>query len=193
VFTGAMLWAIFMDACSAPMQQVNAARGVLAKLNFPREALIVSGLYQTLFNAAIKVGLMLAALLLIGIKPGWSLLLFPLGVASLLLVGTTLGLFITPVGMLYGDVGRAMPLLMQFLMYITPVVFPMPKEGWAAALFALNPMTPLILTARDWLTGKDPTLLGYYIAMNLLAVLLLLAVWVVYRLAMPILNERIGG
>ena len=166
---------------------------MLAKLNFPREALIVSGLYQTLFNAAIKVGLMLAALLLIGIKPGWSLLLFPLGVASLLLVGTTLGLFITPVGMLYGDVGRAMPLLMQFLMYITPVVFPMPKEGWAAALFALNPMTPLILTARDWLTGKDPTLLGYYIAMNLLAVLLLLAVWVVYRLAMPILNERIGG
>lgn len=41
VFTGTMLWAILMDAMNAPLQQINAARGMLAKLNFPREALIV--------------------------------------------------------------------------------------------------------------------------------------------------------
>ena len=28
---------------------------MLAKLNFPREALVVSGIYQTLFNAGIKI------------------------------------------------------------------------------------------------------------------------------------------
>jgi lipopolysaccharide transport system permease protein len=193
VFTGTMLWAIFMDAASAPLQQLNAARGMLAKLNFPREALIVSGIYQTLFNAAIKVALMLAALLLIGINPRWSLLLFPLGIASLLLVGTTVGLFVTPVGVLYGDIGRAMPLLMQFLMYVTPVVFPMPNEGWAATLFTINPTTPLILTARDWLTGQTPTLLGYFLVVNLLAIAMLLFVWMMYRVAMPILIERMGG
>ena len=38
VFTGTMLWAIFMDALNAPLQQANAARGMLSKLNFPREA-----------------------------------------------------------------------------------------------------------------------------------------------------------
>ena len=50
VFTGTMLWAIFMDALNAPLQQAIAARPMLAKLNFPREALILSGIYQTLFN-----------------------------------------------------------------------------------------------------------------------------------------------
>ena len=39
VFTGTMLWAILLDAINAPLRQTNAARGMLAKLNFPREAL----------------------------------------------------------------------------------------------------------------------------------------------------------
>ena len=193
VFTGTMLWAILMDAMNAPLQQINAARGMLAKLNFPREALIVSGLYQALFNATIKIVLLLGALLIMGVYPGWSLLLFPLGVLSLVLIGTSIGLLILPVGMLYTDIGRALPLLMQFLMYVTPVVFPMPKEGWAANLFRINPLTPIILTTRDWLTNFPPEFLGYFVLVNVIAILLLLFVWVIYRLSMPILIERMSS
>ena len=193
VFTGTMLWAILMDAMNAPLQQINAARGMLAKLNFPREALIVSGIYQALFNATIKIVLLLGALLILGIYPGWSLLLFPLGVLSLVLIGTSIGLLILPVGMLYTDIGRALQLLMQFLMYVTPVVFPMPKEGWAANLFRINPLTPIILTTRDWLTNFPPEFLGYFVLVNVIAILLLLFVWVIYRLSMPILIERMSS
>jgi lipopolysaccharide transport system permease protein len=193
VFTGTMLWAILMDAMNAPLQQTNQARGMLAKLNFPREALLVSGIYQTLFNAGIKIALLLGALLVMGINPGWGLLLFPLGLLSLILVGTAIGLLITPVGMLYTDIGRALPLLMQFLMYLTPVVFPMPREGWVATLFEINPLTPVILTSRDWLTGFSPEFLGYFLAVNGAALGLLLLVWVAYRLAMPILIERMSA
>ena len=193
VFTGTMLWAIFMDALNAPLQQANAAKAMLAKLNFPREALIVSGIYQTMFNASIKIVLLFGALLFMGIKPSSSLLLFPFGIVSLILVGTSLGLLVTPVGMLYTDIGRALPLLMQFLMYVTPVVFPMPKEGLASVLFSSNPLTPIILTTRDWLTGVSPEYLGYFVLVNLAAVVLLLLVWVIFRLAMPILIERMSA
>lgn len=193
VFTGTMLWAVFMDALNAPLGQVSASRGMLAKLNFPREALVVSGIYQTLFNAAIKILLVLGAVFILGVKPGWALLLFPLGLCSLVLVGTAFGLLITPVGMLYTDVGRALPLLLQFLMYISPVVFPMPKTGLASTLFNLNPLTPLILTTRDWLTGFAPDCLGAFALVNLAAMVLLLVVWAVYRLAMPIVIERMSS
>jgi len=192
-FTGTMLWAIFMEALNAPLQQVNAARGMLAKLNFPREALIVSGLYQVLFNAAIKLVLLLCVLFLFGITPGWGVILFPLGVVSLLLVGTAVGLLITPVGLLYTDVGRALPLLMQFLMFVSPVVFPVPETGWAATLFHLNPLTPVILAGRGWLTGASPAALDGFLLVNSVAFLLLLSVWAVYRVAMPILIERMSA
>jgi lipopolysaccharide transport system permease protein len=193
VFVGTMLWAIFMDAMNAPLQITTVAKPMLAKINFARESLVLAGIYQALFNAAIKVALILAALVFMGIQPGWSLLLFPFGILSLILVGTAIGLVLTPVGILYTDVGRAMPLLTQFLMYVTPVVFPMPKAGWTAMLFQFNPLTPLILTSRDWITGQPSTTLGYFLAVNLATLALLLVFWAIYRLAMPILIERMSA
>ena len=193
VFTGTMLWAILMDALNAPIQKITASKSMLVKISFPREALVLAGIYQTIVNALIKVALLLIALLTMGINPGWSALLFPIGLFSLILVGTVIGLAITPVGLLYTDVGKAIPLLMQFLMYITPVVFAMPKEGLSATLFQVNPLTPLILTARDWLTGFTPTYLGYFVGVNVFAIILLSIFWVVFRLAMPILIERMGS
>ena len=182
-----------MDAVNAPLQQTIAARPMLAKINFPREALVLSGIYQTLFNAGIKLTVLMAALLIMGVTPGWGLLLFPLAVLSLILAGTALGLLITPVGLLYTDIGKGLPILLQFLMYLTPVVFPMPQAGWAATLFQLNPLTPLILTARDLLTGFTPEHLSAFLIVNAAMLLLLSLVWVVYRAAMPILIERMSA
>jgi len=193
VFTGALLWAILMDAVNAPLQQAIAARPMLAKLNFPREALIVSGIYQTLFNALIKIALLAVILLVYGVNPGWGVLPFAVGLASLILVGTALGLLVTPVGLLYMDVGRVLPLLMQFLMFVTPVVYPVPAAGAARGLILANPLTPVILACRDWLTGATPEHLAYFVLVNLAALALLVVVWVVYRLAMPILIERMSA
>ena len=129
VFTGTMLWAIFMDAVNGPLQQTIAAKPMLAKINFPREALVVSGIYQTLFNGAIKIVVLLATLLVVGIYPGWTLICFPIGILSLILAGTALGLLITPVGMLYTDVGKSLPLLLQFLMYVLQWFSPCPHPA----------------------------------------------------------------
>ena len=188
-----MLWAVLMDALNAPLQTLTASKNMLAKINFPRESLIVAGIYKTLVNALIKVVLLLVALIVMGIYPGWGILLFPVGLLSLILVGTVVGLALTPIGLLYTDVGKAVPLLMQFLMYLTPVVFAMPKEGLTATLFQLNPLTPLILTSRDWLTGFSPEHLGYFVFVNVISIIFLLVFWIVFRLAMPILIERMGS
>lgn len=192
-FSGTILWAIFLEAMNAPLQQTNAARGMLSKLNFPREALVVSGIYQTLFNSGIRVALLACGLIAAGLNPGWGVLLFPVGVLSLILVGTAIGLLLTPVGMLYTDVGRGIAVLMQFAMFLTPVVFPMPHQGWVATVFKINPLTPLILTARDWLTGSSPEYLGYFLGVNAFILTLLLVVWIAYRLAMPIIIERMSS
>jgi lipopolysaccharide transport system permease protein len=193
VFTGTMLWAIFMDAVNGPLQQTISAKPMLAKINFPREALVLSGIYQTLFNAGIKVLVLIIALIFLGVMPDWRIVFFPLALLSLILAGTALGLVITPVGVLYTDVGKGLPLLMQFFMYITPVVFPMPKIGWAATLFQLNPLTPLIQTARDLLTGFTVEHIEAFITVNVFMLVLLSVMWVVYRAAMPILIERMSA
>jgi hypothetical protein len=74
-----------------------------------------------------------------------------------------------------------------------PCGFPMPKAGIAATIYSINPLTPIILTARDWLTGLPTTIFPGIYHVNILALILLTAVWIVFRLAMPILIERMSS
>ena len=193
VFTGAMVWSIFTDAINAPLQQTLAAKSMLVKINFPREALVVAGLYQTMFNAAIKIVLMLGVLTAYGHSPGLSVLGLPLAVAALMLAGTALGLLLTPIGVLYSDIGRALPLLTQFLIFVTPVAYSIPAKGWAAQVMEGNPLTPLVEFARDCILSTDAASLKQFLLVNAGALFVLLIVWLVYRIAMPILIERMGN
>jgi lipopolysaccharide transport system permease protein len=192
VISGTILWSIFMDAVNAPLQQTLAARPILAKINFPREALVLSGILQTLFNACIKTVVLLVALVLLGVNITSQGVLFPIAGLSLVLVGTAIGLLLTPIGVLYSDVGKGLPVLLQFLMYTAPVVFPVPDSGPAATLLRLNPLTPLIEIARNLLTGQAVEQWLAFVLVNVVVGVLLVILWMTYRVAMPILIERMG-
>ena len=193
VFSGTLLWAIFMEALAAPLQRTNGARGMLARINFPKESIILSGIYQVAFNGAIKVALLIAGLLILGVYPDWTVVFFPLSFISLILIGTSIGLLITPIGLLYTDIGRALPMAMQFIMYITPVIFPMPKTGWVEQIFLLNPLSSIILTSRNLLTGGELEYLLPFFIINIVFFVLLLIAWIIYRAAMPVLVERMSA
>lgn len=193
VFSGTMLWQIFTESLSSPLNQITTSRSMLAKLNFPREALILSGAIKVAFNGLVKSAVLLPVLLFLGVFPDHHLLLLPLALLALLLVGFSVGLVIAPLGALYADVGRFIPLVTQLLMYLTPVVFALPSEGLMARLFLLNPLTPVVLTARAWLTGQPAAMLPYFGGVAMAALVLLFFGWVLYRITMPVLIERMSS
>jgi lipopolysaccharide transport system permease protein len=56
-----------------------------------------------------------------------------------------------------------------------------------------NPVSPLIVATRDWITvGTTAHLPGFLIVVSL-TLLCLFAGWILYRLALPHLIERIGN
>lgn len=161
-FTGTLLWSIMTEAINSPTTSTNSARGILSKINFPKEALIISGIYKLLFNSSIKIVLLVVLVFLFGIGFHWSLLLLPFVILGALLFGTTIGLFLTPISMLYKDVGKVVGMGFSFLMYITPVVYAVPDEGLMRTVMEINPFTPILLTSRDLITGASPEYLTYY-------------------------------
>jgi lipopolysaccharide transport system permease protein len=193
VFTGTMIWSIFIESMQAPINKVSANKSMIAKVNFPREALVMSAIYQSLFNGFIKMIILVVALAFMGYFGGFTILLFPLALLSMVVAGTALGLILTPIGTLYTDISKGLPLIMQFLMYTTPVIYAIPKEGLAADLIRANPLTPLVTTARDWLTGQTPEFLIPYLWVSLASLALLLVMMVFVRLAVPILVERMNA
>jgi lipopolysaccharide transport system permease protein len=194
VFTGTMIWSILTESLQGPLQKITSNKGLLSKINFPREALILSSIYQSISNAGIKMLLMVLGMLGLGynfLDP--TFLLFPVGIFSLILAGTAIGVLLIPIGLLYNDIIKGLPIVMQFLMYLSPVVFATPKTGWISDFVAYNPFTSLILNSRAWITGNPTVFLQNFIEVNLGLLILLFIGWVIYRAAMPILIERMSS
>lgn len=189
-FTGTLLWSILTESINAPSQNTNMAKGLLTKINFPKEALIVSGIYKLLFNSLVKIILLVIFVFLFGIGFHWSLLLLPFAFLGAVLFGTMLGLILTPLGMLYKDIGRITGFGISFLMYATPVVYPIPDSGPMKTIMEINPLTPIILTGRDLVTGISPDHLFYFLAVMLVCLPILILALVFYRISIPIIVER---
>ncbi len=193
VFTGTMIWAMFLESLQSPINLTTQNKSVLAKVNFPREAIIMSAIYQSLINASIKAIILVIALAFLGYFGGFTLLLFPFAMISMVLVGTTIGLMLTPISTLYTDISKGLPLIMQFLMYFAPVIYAIPKEGKLRDIIMANPLTPLIVTARDWITGSATEFLPEFLIINVVNIILLAFMFIAYRLALPILIERMNA
>jgi lipopolysaccharide transport system permease protein len=193
VFCGTLLWSTLKDSINMPLTATNGAKGIMSKINFPKEALILSGVYKQLFNSLFKFILMVVLLIFYQVVPSWSLLLFPLTFLILILVGVSFGLLITPIGMLYTDVAKAISMFMGFVMYLTPVVYVIPKEGFLKVLMELNPLTPLLEVNRSLLLGMDIAFLNYFMGLFLIMVPVFLIALAIYRVSIPVIVERFSA
>jgi lipopolysaccharide transport system permease protein len=188
-----IIWQVFVDALNAPLRAVSAARPMLTRINLPHEAILMSALLQVGFGFLVRLVLLLGVLLWFRITPPPTAILFPLGILALVLVGFVLGLLITPLGVLYGDVQQGLPIATTGLMFLTPVLYPMPQGGIAGMIVSLNPVTPLITTTRDWLITGSAEQISAFAVVTGAALACLLVGWVVLRIAMPHLIARIGN
>ncbi len=193
VFCGTILFQTFLESLNAPAQAVNAGKGMLAKLNFPREALLLNAFYSLLFNLAFKLIALVIIALAMRFSFGWSLLLFPVGIMGAILLGFSIGVLLIPFQMLYTDFGRMIALSGQVLLYLTPVVYPMPASGILHVINQFNPITYVVNTPRAWFTAQDPGSLLPFLAVCGFSLLILFLGWVLYRITMPIIIERVGA
>lgn len=192
--SGTLIWSIITESINSPMQSTNGARSILTKINFPKEALIISGIYKLLFNTSIKLVLLLLFVLIYGVGFSWTLLLVPLAVFGAVIIGTTIGLFFTPIGLLYKDINKIITFGLQFLMYVTPVVYALPKEdGLLKTLMTYNPLTAIILTTRDFVVGTVSAYGYQFLIVIACCVPLLLIGLAMYRLSIPIIVERLSA
>lgn len=191
VLTGTLFWQVFAEALNSPLQQLTAARDIVSKTRLPHEALLLAGLIEVLFNFAVRLLITLPVLAWYQSPWHWTILLVPLGVLLLLLAGLTIGLLLTPVGLLYRDVSRGLGIAIGFWFFLTPVIYPPPVKWPASLLVILNPVTPLLITTRDWLiSGTVAPASGFAIVVGLSLGILVFG-WLSYKLAMPHIIARL--
>jgi lipopolysaccharide transport system permease protein len=193
VILGTTIWNIFAETIQSPITSVNSGRAIISKINFPKEALLMKGLYTALFNLAIKMMPVIAILLVYQVTPSWNLLLFPLYIVALMIFAFAIGLIMTPLGLIYTDISKVLITGIPFLMYLTPVVYAVPKVGVFKFLFNLNPLTYVINDTRNTLVGVETNSLLFTISLTVISFIVLLIGLVIFRKSMPIVIEKIAG
>ena len=118
--------------------------------------------------------------------------MFPLGILGILLLGLAIGILLIPLGSLYGDVSRFITFALGFLMYLTPVVYPVPKEGWASTLVHLNPATYLLGTTREWLSFGESVYATQFLILSGISIILIGLGLIILKIVMPHLVARMG-
>lgn len=191
VLTGTLLWQVFAEALNCPLQQITSSRDIVTKTKIPHEALLLAGLLEILFNFAVRLIATLPALIWYKSPWSWTILFAPFGVLMLLLVGLTIGLLVTPIGLLYQDVSRGLGIVIGFWFFLTPVIYPPPVHWPASLLVTLNPVTPLLITTRNWLTLGTVTPATGFTLVICLSLFFLVIGWLTYKLAKPHLIARL--
>jgi lipopolysaccharide transport system permease protein len=193
VLFSTMLWQTFVDALNGPIQAVTGAKGLMAKIKFPREAIVLSKLGQVFFNFGVKLILVVLVFLLFRISVPWTVILAPVALIHLVLFGTAVGLLLAPLAGLYSDVARALGLIMNPWLLLTPVLYPPPSQGFFAAVVKLNPVTPLLVTTRELVTTGEVSMApGFWLVSGFTLVALCFG-WMLYRVALPYVVERVSS
>lgn len=195
VFTivGTTLWQVFSESINAPLKSVMASKAMLAKINFPREALIISAFYQTVFGFLIKSVIIVAVLILYPVNFKVGTLFAPIAILMLILFGLTIGLLLTPIGTLYRDISSGLTVMLQFWFFITPVVYPPPQTFPYSIVAVINPVSPLLIAARDLITKGVLTNTIPFIVVCFLTISGMFLAWLIFRVALPIIIERMSA
>jgi len=192
VMIGTLLWQGFVDALNSPIKLITSSKSMLAKINFPHEALILAGMGEVIFNFLIRVVLVIIVFIWFKIPVPATIIFAPIGIAGLMILGFMIGVFLAPLGVLYQDVQRGLEIITRFWFFMTPVIYPLPTDSTAAFLTKLNPVTPLLVTSRELMTTGEVTQSTSFIIVTALSLAFTVTGWILYRLAKPHLIQRMS-
>ncbi|MBF0132132.1 MAG: ABC transporter permease [Magnetococcales bacterium] len=193
VMLGTLLWQIFTESVQAPLTLFESCVPIMIKINMPREAPILAAMGQVLFLAVLQLLIAFATMIYFGVVWHWTILLVPFLILVLILMGTAIGLFLVPIGALYKDIKEGMTVLLRLAFFVTPIVYPPPQSWPYSLIVSLNPVTSVLQSIRDVLAKGHMSDPQGFIMVSVVVVVVFLLALIYYRLAIPVILERLGA
>lgn len=165
-FSGLLLWNLFSSGLSNSANSMVDNANIIKKVYFPRliiplSSLLVSG-FDFLMGFIIFLGILLYYYFSV---PDFSFsllsfaLYFPLGFLLAILSACGLGTFLASLNVKYRDFRYVIPFLIQFLLFISPVIYPvsiLKDSPILEKIAAINPLTGALILGRAGLTAANP-------------------------------------
>jgi lipopolysaccharide transport system permease protein len=161
-FVGLMFWNLFSSGLNSSANSMVTNAEIIKKIYFPRLIIPFSGVLVALFDFLMTlipfIGLMLYYWITTDFMISWHILyLLPLSLLLTLITTVGLGCTIAAWNVKYRDFRYVVPFVIQFLLFVTPVIYPVTMFDnipFLKYILALNPMTGVMIMARNGFSSE---------------------------------------
>lgn len=186
-FAALMPWIFFQESASDGVTSVVGNTALIKKIYFPREIFPITAVGTKLIELGINCIILAGLMVWYGMLPTLYILWAPLIILYTVMAALVIGFFGAAVNVYYRDMGQALPVILNLLMYASPVIYPLrlvkdtllvqqAAGDWSHALYTIYTLNPLagIIDAfqRVVLYGTPPDVQAMLPGMVATAVLL---------------------
>ncbi len=161
VYVGQLFWLYFSNTLTNASNSLVSNAQLVQKIYFPRLILPATAATTGLVDLALAALVLAGLMFHFGFAPHLvGILVLPLLLVTVVMAAMGVGLYFASLNVKYRDVRHALPFIVQTLMYVTPVVYPIsmldtyPKVK--ALMLWLNPVSGVITNARASIIGNAP-------------------------------------
>ncbi|MBK9798405.1 MAG: ABC transporter permease [Bacteroidetes bacterium] len=155
-----LLWQLFSNIFNDVSNSILGNANLFSKVYFPKIIIPISTILVCLIDFFISLSILVVLFIISGQSIHWQLLLAPIFVALTILNGFGIGLYFATINVKYRDVKFIVPVIIQFGMYLSPVIFSTSYyldrlPSYLHWVFCLNPMVGAIDGFKYCLFGGE--------------------------------------
>lgn len=157
LYCGLVVYALFSETLNAAPQLIVGNPNYVKKVVFPLEILPLCSLGAAMVQAMIGVAALLVCAAVLTHNVSTTLYWFPLVLLPLVMLTLGLAWFLASFGVYVRDVGQIMSVLLQVLMFLSPIFYSIdhvPPAFRKAML--INPLTVIVESTRNTLLWSRP-------------------------------------
>lgn len=154
-YSGALLWILFSNALGNCSNSFTSNAQLITKVYFPRLVLPLSSVLGRMVDFGVAFMLLVAMMFFYRVIPTIHLLMMPFILLLTVVLALGAGLYLAAVNVRYRDIGLLMPMLLQILMFASPLIYSakmIPEK--LRILYMVNPLVGLFENYRASLFGQ---------------------------------------
>lgn len=158
-YSGLIIWNVFASGMTSSANSMVTNANIIKKIYFPRLIIPMSSILVSAFDFFMALIVFIGLMVYYKIAFSWLLLVYV--PASLILTIITvfgMGTLLAALNVKYRDFRYVIPFLVQALMFLTPVIYPVSiiTYPWAKYLIAVNPMSGAVNLMRGAVIQSPP-------------------------------------
>lgn len=162
LYCGLLPWQFFASAVKGSIEALTRNARLVTKIYMPREVFPLAQVISSAVDFLVASVVLVVMMAWYGVPPKATILFLPMVLMVELALIVALSLLVSMGNLFFRDVKYIAEVVIMLWMFVTPVVYPLPKvAGWDWLLRA-NPMAPIIEAYRRvLLEGQLPDPVGF--------------------------------